>query len=160
MLFSGLTLLKLLMCFPQSYAKLMKSSKAAKSSDWIILWKEAVPWRSRLSPYPWSTNMVVIKISPEIVFPTFGISPRPAFLHFQVWTIHTIHIPSVSKSCEFRSLSKCVFAKIISSLVSLYLKPHDRICQSNNTSSPTFIESSIGVIVGSEICLIVIEWSS
>lgn len=123
----------------------------SKSIGWdgIAFRDNTVSSRSSLSPDPAAANVVVVEDSPKIVLSSLGLLPVPRFLEFEDGTVHLLHVETVSESGELGISSEVVLAESGSGKVAIDFKSTNGVSQSDDASSPAFIERLVGISIGS-----------
>lgn len=135
---------------------IIRSSKSIGGNG-VAFGEDAVSSGSSLGPDPASANVIVVEIAPKVILSSGGLGPVPGLFDFQVRTVHVGHVPSVSELCEFGAGAEGVLAHVVSSGVASHVKSADRISEGDDAAGPALVEGLIGVAVGSEIRVVVIE---
>lgn len=119
----------------------------SKSRRWnrICLGKDTVAWWSCLSPHPAFANVIVVEVSPKVVFSSLGQRPVPAFFNVDFRAIHVIHVVSVGEGGHFSIGSKGILTHSSSCDIAIDFESSNWIGEGNDTSSPSFIEGTIRV---------------
>lgn len=138
---------------------IIRSSKSIGGNR-IASGKDAVASGGSLSPYPASSDVVVVEVAPKIILSSRSLWPVPSLLNSQVRAVHVVHVPSVSELGEFSSRAECVLTHVVASCVAGDFKTTDRVSECDNTSSPALVEWLIRVVVGGEVGVVVIEGTS
>ena len=99
-----------------------------------------------MSPDPAPANVVMIEVSPKIVFSSLSLGPVPEFFNFDSWSVHVVHVVTISESCHLSITSKIILTELSSSDIAVDFKSSDGVCQCDDSSSPSFIEGVVGVI--------------
>jgi hypothetical protein len=123
------------------------------------LGKDAVSTRGSLGPHPVFVNVVVVKVSPKVILSALGFSPIPSLLNVQVGTVHVGHVPSVSELGEFSAGAEGSLAHVVSSGIASNVNASNGVSDSDDSASPALIVGLVGVAVGGEIGVVVIEWA-
>lgn len=94
--------------------------------------------------------MVVVEISPEVVLSSLGLGPVPGLLNRDSGSVHVVHVVTVRESGKLGVSSESILAHASSSDVAIDFEASHWVSESDDASSPAFIEGVVGVIVRSE----------
>jgi len=101
--------------------------------------------------------VVVVEVPPKVELSRFGLGPVPGFFDFQVGTVHVGHVPSVGELGELRLPAESRLAEVVSHLVAGDLDSPDWVSHCDDATSPTLVERLVGVVVGSEVGVVIVE---
>lgn len=101
--------------------------------------------------------MVVVKVSPKVILSCGGLAPVPGLLNVQVRAVHVGHVPSVSELGEFCCRTEGGLAEIVSCGIAGNVDAAHWIGNCDDAASPSLIEGLVGIAVGSEVGIVVIE---
>lgn len=135
---------------------IIRSSKSIGGNG-VAFGEHTVASGSSLSPYPASADVVVVEISPKVILSSSGLSPAPCLLDFEIGSVHVGHVPSISELCELGTGSKGVLAHVVSSCIASHIQTTHWISEGDDATGPALVEGLIGIAVGSEIGVVVIE---
>ena len=102
------------------------------------------------------TQVVVVEVSPEIVFTALGFAPVPGFLDVEVGAVHVAHVPAVSELRELGLGSEGSLAQVVASGIARDLDSSDWVGDCDDSSSPALVEGLVGIGVGREVGIVVI----
>lgn len=132
----------------QIMGKLIEGSDVTAISVWLTV-----------DPYPSSSLVVVIEISPHWPGSTNGLTPFPEFPCFFRSGIHVAYIVAVLKISELCVDTVVVLTESISCLIWVNVVSSNWRSDYKNTSSPSVVVSSVWVLIGDHQGRVTIEWS-
>lgn len=101
----------------------------------------------------------MVEVAPKVILSTLGLGPVPGLLDVQVGSVHVGHVPSVGELGELGLGSEGGLAEVVAGRVAGHLDSSDGVSDSDDASSPAFIEGLVGIGIGSEVRIVIIVGS-
>lgn len=134
-------------------------SKSSLSRNGVGLGQNTISSGSGLSPDPAPADVIMVEISPKVVLSSFSIGPVPCFLDGDTGSVHIRDVVAVGEGGHLCISSECVLAHLGSDDVASDFQTTDGIGEGDDASSPPFVEGLVGVGVGGEGRIELIEGS-
>lgn len=120
------------------------------SAIWVRLW---------VDPSPCSSIVVCVEVSPHWPSSARGQFPVPKSPGSSWSRVHPSHIPSILELSEFSAFSPILFTESVTGFKWVNIVSSDWWSDGENTSSPSVVVSSIGVLIWYCDWGVVVVWS-
>ncbi len=87
----------------------------------------------------------MVEDSPKIVLSPLGLGPVPRLLQLDNRPVHSVNVATVSESGKLSITAKSILTQSCPRKIAIDLESHDRVSQSDHTTSPTLVERLVSV---------------